>query len=196
MVATCGYLSSCGTVPHEVSVLCLSQSLIWVITFCLHKFHSSFTWRHFKACLLCAELRGRAPQNTLLRFWCPAEGKGGPFPSSSGGQSCFQRCWAPSWMLPRSNLFSFQIGKRAPCDKHTKPLWEVLCHLPRLEGGLAVARRCQAVLLPGEQTSRNCAFPPGPRSCLWARFTFRTLPLSRREANHLLWRPDCLLFDL
>lgn len=52
----CGYLSSCGTLLHEVSVLCPGQILIWVITFCLHKLHSTLTWRHFKACLLLAQL--------------------------------------------------------------------------------------------------------------------------------------------
>lgn len=33
----------------KCQVLCLSQTLIWEITFCLHTFHSSFPWRHFKA---------------------------------------------------------------------------------------------------------------------------------------------------
>lgn len=49
---TCGHLIPLGTCPDEVLTLCPGQILIWVITFCLHKFHSSFNWRNFKSCLL------------------------------------------------------------------------------------------------------------------------------------------------
>lgn len=81
-VVLCGYLRPRGT--RETSVLHLRQSLIWVITFCLPKFHSGFTWRHFKACLLFVEPWGRVLGNTLSRFWCSAEGKGSPFPPQVG----------------------------------------------------------------------------------------------------------------
>lgn len=73
----CGYLSSWGTLLPEVSVLCPGQILIWVITFCLHKLHSTFTWRHFKACFL-AELWGRAPKYTLLTSDALLKGKAAP----------------------------------------------------------------------------------------------------------------------
>lgn len=184
VAAVCGYFSSCGVLPHEVSVLCLSQSLIWVITFCLHKFHGGFSWRHFKACLLFAESRGGAPENTLLRFWFPAIEKGRPSPSSGGCQPCCQGHRALSQMLPRSNLLSFQIGNWAPYDKHTKPLWEVLCCLPKLEDGLAEARRWQAVFPPGEWTLRNVYFPwvPGP-ACKLCSFS---MPFPRVTGRQII----------
>lgn len=94
----------------KCQVLCLSQSLIWAITFCLLTSHSSFLWRHFKAWLLFAEPQGiPKPPHTLLRSWCPTERKANPVPA--GYQLCCHWCWAPSQKCPRSNLFSIQTGK-------------------------------------------------------------------------------------
>lgn len=111
----------------KCQVLCLSQSLIWAITFCLHTFHSSFPWRHFNHGSYLQS--HKAPPNTLLRFWCPTEGKASPLPS---GVSALLPPVVLSSLMDVSKKQSFFHSNRQVSTvwQASKPLWELLRCFP------------------------------------------------------------------
>lgn len=85
--------------------------------------------------------------------------EGQPLPSSGWCQPCCWQGWAPSQILPRSNLFSFQTGKWASYHKYAKPLWKGLGCLPALGDGLAGAKLC---LCLRNKHPATVHFPWGP----------------------------------
>lgn len=120
----------------KCQVLCLSQSLIWAITFCLHTLHSSFLGgisRHS------SYLQShKAPPNTLLRSRCPTERKASPLPS---GVLALLPVVLSSLtdVSKEQSLFPFKQANKH-CVTASQPLWELLCCLPGQQHGLAGAK--------------------------------------------------------